>query len=116
MAKPLTKRNKDGKLYARRASVEAAIELAQTQDLNTLRSRLWITDRDAAEYLETEVLAHLMRDARRGMNAQLMEALFPALLKRCESNLLAFPWRKGASAPVPPCQSKRHFQRANCGA
>jgi len=89
MAKPLTKRNKDGELYARRASVEAAIELAQTQDLDTLRSRLWITDRGAAEYLETEVLVHLMRDARRGMNAQLMEALFLALLKRCESNLLA---------------------------
>jgi DNA-directed RNA polymerase specialized sigma24 family protein len=89
MVKPLTKRQKDGLLYARRASVEAAIDLAQTQDLETLRSRLRITDCGADEYLQTEVLVHLMRDARRGMNAQLMDALFPALLKRCESNLLA---------------------------
>jgi hypothetical protein len=39
MVKPLTKRQKDGKLYARRASVEASVEVAQTQDLEMLRSR-----------------------------------------------------------------------------
>jgi hypothetical protein len=87
MAKPLTKRKKDGMLYARRASVEAAIELVQTQDLETLRGRLQITDCGSTEYLKTEVLVHLMRDARRRMNEQLMDALFPTLLKRCESNL-----------------------------
>ena len=89
MAKPLTKRQKDGLLYARRASVEAAIDLAQTQDLETLRNRLQVTDCSSAEYLKTEVLVHLMRDGRRGMNAQLMDAVFPVLLKRCESNLFA---------------------------
>ena len=42
MAKPLTKRRKDGRLYARRASVEEAIDVAKTQDLETLRSQLQI--------------------------------------------------------------------------
>lgn len=87
MAKPLTKHRKNGKLYARRASVEEAIDLAKTQDLEPLLSRLQVSDPAAAGYLQTEVLVHLMRDARRSLNAQLMDAVFPTLLKRCESNL-----------------------------
>ena len=86
MAKPLTKRQGNGKLYSRRASVEEAIDLAKTQNLEILLGRLQLTDR-SAEYLETEVLVHLMRDARSSMNAQLLDVLFPTLLKRCQLNL-----------------------------
>jgi hypothetical protein len=89
MAKPLTKRQRNGKLYSRRASVEEGIDLAKTQNLETLLGRLQLTDRSSADYLETEVLVHLMRDARSSMNAQLLDVLFPTLLKRCQLNLFA---------------------------
>jgi hypothetical protein len=88
MARPLTKCEQTGKLYARPPVIEAEIDLALTQDLETLRCRAAVTDRSSPEYLSSECLVHMIRAARRRDDDPMMYALLPALLGRCEANLL----------------------------
>jgi hypothetical protein len=65
VARPLQKRKRDGTLYARRAAIEQACDFAAQQSLATVLSRAAIADRDAADYLPTECLLYLAREARR---------------------------------------------------
>jgi hypothetical protein len=87
MARPLTKTESNGVLYARPASVEAQIDEVVQLAPSDLRTRLLITDRDDPGYLRHECLVHLMRKGRRSGNETLMSAVLPVLLGRCEANL-----------------------------
>lgn len=86
MARPLTK-HKDGVLYTRPAVVEANIDDSLWADPATLRRRLLITDKSASEYLRSECLVHLMREAHRKGDDKKRDAVLPVLLGRCEAIL-----------------------------
>src|SRR5579872_5497493 len=87
MARPLTKKKKDGTPYVRPASVEANINGALGQDLATLKNRLQVTDATLPEYLGSECLVHLVRESMRSGNDNLRDVMVLALLKRCEASL-----------------------------
>jgi hypothetical protein len=89
MARALTKTDREGKLYTRPAMVEAAIDVALKQDLDTVGRRAWVSDPDKAELLPLECLVHLVRDAWRRRDDNAMNTLMPPLLARCEAILKA---------------------------
>ena len=88
MARPLTKTEAGGELYARPFAVEAQIDQVICLSRSDLQTRLLIVDRDAPDYLCSECLVHLVREGRRSGDQQLMSAVLPVLLRRCEANLL----------------------------
>jgi hypothetical protein len=93
MARPLDK-IVEGVRLTRDAAIEAAIDVALGQTPVTWRARAAITDRKAPDYLPSECLVHLIRNAMRQSNAEathnsVANALLPFLLKRCEANLKA---------------------------
>lgn len=87
MVRPLTKRTKKGVLYVRPQPVETAIRTALREDWTTLRRRLDIRDRGSPEYLCSECLVHLFRDASMKGEDRRMNAILPVLLGRCEAIL-----------------------------
>ena len=87
MAQPLKKVHRDGTLYYRPAGVETIIDAALVQDLATQSQRALIRDYGSADYMPSECLLHLIRDARRRDDDKAFEALLPLLLARCEANL-----------------------------
>jgi hypothetical protein len=89
MARPLTKRDPTGTLYTRPHLVQSQIDGMTGQDLTTLRRRLLVLDRSSPDFLRSECLVHLIRDAiRRGDQTKANAALY-VLLPRCEANLKA---------------------------
>ncbi len=89
MARPLTKRNSDGNLYVRPERVEAQINKILSQKLATLKHRLTVTDAQLPNYLLSECLVYLIRNACRNNDDAILNAVFPILLTRCEKMLLA---------------------------
>jgi hypothetical protein len=89
MARPLTKYSKEGALYTRPPAVEANIDGALLIDLPTLRGRLLVTDKAAPDYLRSECLVHLVRDAHRSGDVTRRDGVFTVLLGRCEAILKA---------------------------
>lgn len=87
IAQPLEKTRRDGTLYHRPKNIEAAIDAALTQDLTTQCERALIRDYGSADYLPSECLLHLIRNARRRDDEAAYNALLPLLLARCEANL-----------------------------
>ena len=87
MARPLTKIEQKGTLYTRPFSVEAQIDEVISLSRSDLQPRLLIVDRKAPEYLRSECLVHLVREGRQSGDQQLMSAVLPVLLGRCEANL-----------------------------
>ena len=87
MATPLNKHYPDGRPYFRPPPVEAAIDELLGQDFATACRRAAIPDRNSPEYVPSEALVHLIRDARRRNDEAAMNILLPILLRRCESNL-----------------------------
>ena len=67
---------------------EAQIDQVICLSRSDLQTRLLIVDRDAPDYLCSECLVHLVREGRRSGDQQLMSAVLPVLLRRCEVNLL----------------------------
>ena len=88
MARPLEKTT-NGKLYTRPPEIEAATDAVLAQDLATQRRRALIRDRRHPEYLPSECLVHLIREARRRGDDAARDALLPLLLARCEANVNA---------------------------
>lgn len=86
MARPLTK-HMEGVRYTRPPSVETNIDGALSVDLATLRRRLLLTDPSAADYLRSETLVHLIREAHRNGDEGRRDTILPVLLGRCEANL-----------------------------
>lgn len=89
MALPLQKISKDGVLYQRTAEIEAAIDAARAQDLELLSCRVQIRDRSAPDYLPSECLVYLIREARRNGRADIQNHLLQVLLSRCARTLNA---------------------------
>jgi len=88
MARPLEKTT-NGKLYTRPPEIEAATDAALTQDLDTQLRRALIRDTHDPEYLPSECLLHLVREARRRHDDAARDALLLLLLARVEANLNA---------------------------
>jgi hypothetical protein len=89
MARPLTKKKSDGTLYKRPDGVEAAIDQALHEDLETLTRRAKISSRALSGFLPLECLVHLIREACRGGDEAAAGTLLPILLGRCEAILNA---------------------------
>lgn len=87
MARPLTKRNKEGELYARPPAVEAEIDSVLPDDLPTLRRRLSVIDKGSPGCLRSETLVHIIRDALRIGDECRCDAALAVLLGRCEAIL-----------------------------
>lgn len=87
MVRPLTKHKKNGDLYVRPSAVEAHIAEALCQDEATLERRLLVTDKSSPEYLRSECLVHLIREAVRGKKEHDHSQTLSVLLSRCEANL-----------------------------
>jgi len=87
MARALTKKDQDGKLYTRPVFVEEKIDGALGQDLPTLLRRSQVTHKSNPDFLPLECLVHLIREFRRQDNQHAMSVLLPILLRRCESIL-----------------------------
>ena len=83
MVRPLTKRKKDGTLYVRPKAVETQIAAALREGGEALRRRLRIQERGSPEYLRTECLVHVVREASRNEDEQLLNAGVEGLLARC---------------------------------
>lgn len=87
MARPLTKVDEKGVPYTRPNSIEAEIDKALTQDRKTLSHCAGVSQPSSSEYLHSECLVHLIRDAIRRNDQFLASALMPHLLVRCEASL-----------------------------
>jgi len=87
MAEPLTKHDAQGTRYTRPGTIDADIDTALALDLAALRARLLVAAADAADYLRSEALVHLVRRARRSGDQTLIGAVLPVLLGRCEAIL-----------------------------
>jgi len=89
MAQPLTKTKRNGALYARPADIDAIIDEAEREDLETLVRRARIPRRSSPGFLPLESLVYIIRDARRRNDQKTMSDLMPVLLVRCEAILKA---------------------------
>lgn len=89
MVQALTKRNKVGELYVRPPAIEAEITSALLDDWAAFRCRLLVMDRTSTDYLHSESLVHIIRDAHRKGDELRRDAVLTALLVRCEAILKA---------------------------
>jgi len=87
MARRLTKKNKDGVLYTRPAAIESIIDALAGKDLDSIKGRAEIRSPDSNQYVPSECLVFLIRDAGRRGDHAAMNALLPYLLARCEGRL-----------------------------
>ena len=89
MVRPLTKYRKNGEVYTRPKNVEDEIAEAVTLEQAALKRRLQILNRDVPDYLRSECLVHLVREAIRTENQGRINLVLPRLLSRCEAILRA---------------------------
>ena len=82
MARPLLKKN-----LARPPGIERKIDIALSQDRATLSRRARETNPQSADFLPSECLIHLIRDALRRGEDPVARVLMQQLLKRAEANL-----------------------------
>lgn len=100
MAPPLKRVKQDGTPYTRPPAIDAGIDAALTQSLETLSRRAVLRDPAHPDYLPSEVLLHLVRAARRSDDTARVNRLLPLLLARCEARLRsALPASSRADAP-----------------
>jgi RNA polymerase sigma factor (sigma-70 family) len=99
MAQPLKMTYPDGKLYKRPAEIEMMIDAALAQDLTTQHDRTLIRDFTSPDYLPSEALLYLIRDAQRRNDERAFDTFLPRLLARCEANLNARVDSKLRQAP-----------------
>jgi DNA-directed RNA polymerase specialized sigma24 family protein len=89
MARPLTKKKEDGKLYVRPLEIETAIDAARLQDIATLQRRASCSRRDSPGFMPLECLVYIIREARQRRDEATMNLLLPPLLARCEAMLMS---------------------------
>ena len=87
MARPLLKKNEKGTL-TRPPGIEAKIDAALTQDWTTLSRLARVTDPRSPDFVPSECLVHLIRDAIRRGEDRTASVLMSRLLNRAEDNLL----------------------------
>lgn len=88
MARPLNKRYLDGTLYSRPEKIESSINRLLTENIDAVTQRIGLPE-SSPNYIASECLVHLIRDARRRDDEPTMTALLPPLLRRCEIILLS---------------------------
>ena len=89
MARSLTKRDTAGTLYTRPSAIERAVDNALALNPGALQQRVSVIDRQSPEYLASECLIHLIRDAKRRSDKAVTNMLVQVLLTRCEAILRA---------------------------
>jgi hypothetical protein len=89
MARPLEKTRRDGTLYTRSSEIEAAIDTAIGQDLETVCDQTQISNPRAKNYLPSEILVYLIREARRNGQEEAQSKLLVQLLERCAAILIS---------------------------
>lgn len=88
MALPLTRvSKKTGKIYVRPADVEAQIDLVLALGFSEALRRSKIVDPASPDFLCSECLTHLVRQAKRTGLDRESEAFLMLLLERCRANL-----------------------------
>lgn len=88
MARQLAKRKPGGR-YTCPPEIEAAIDVALQQDLATRARRACVRDRASSDYLQTECLVYLVREAIRADDGPAQDKLIPILYLRCEAALIS---------------------------
>src|SRR4051794_40659585 len=83
MLQPLKKCKSDGTAYQRPAEIEALLSAVVMMDPATLAARARVTDRKDPEFIQEEVLVHLIRRSLR-MRDPLASSLLQRLGERCE--------------------------------
>lgn len=86
MARQLMKHDQNGNRYQRPPKTEAEIDVALAQNITTLQQRATL-NRSSPDYISSECLVYLIRDAGRRGDHPVMNLLMPILLARCEANL-----------------------------
>jgi len=87
LVRPLTKQKPEGKLYTRPPRIEAAITAALDKELVTLIEQALIPNRKDKDYLPSECLVYLVRNALRSGDDTVINALTPILFARCKATL-----------------------------
>jgi hypothetical protein len=82
MVRPLSKKD-----LTRPPGIERKIDIALPQDWATLSRRARETNPQSGDFLPSECLVHLLRDALRRQEDRIARVLMPQLLKRAEANL-----------------------------
>src|SRR5258708_32884033 len=82
MARPLSKKD-----LTRPPGIERKIDIALPQDWTTLSRRARETNPQSGDFLPSECLVHLLRDAIRRGEDRIARVLMPQLLKRADANL-----------------------------
>jgi hypothetical protein len=87
MARPLNKVKEGVGIYTRRPEIEACIDEALTQSLETQLRRAGIRNIRDPEYMPMECLLHLMREARLKGDKHAEGKLYIPFMARCEARL-----------------------------
>lgn len=87
MARQLTRKDQQGKLYVRPRAIENKIDGALGQNWQVIKARSAQHDKNSPDYLPNEALLHLARAAVRSADLKLSDIAMGALLKRAEKAL-----------------------------
>lgn len=88
MATPLTKKNAQGRVYARPPEVEAEIDEVALLSHEGLKKRLAIRSPRKIGFVRSETLVHVIRKGATATSNDIVNAALMVLLERCERNLL----------------------------
>lgn len=89
MVRPLTKRTSTGDLYRRPSDVECHIDAALAQDWSNIQQRIAVANQKSPDYLKSECLVHMLREALQKNDSGRFNILLTILLSRCEKIALS---------------------------
>ena len=87
MLRALRKMKGTGELYVRPPRIARILNKAISEEPSTLREHRRLTDPKAPDYLPSECLVYLFRDAKRRADNDLMNFLVLRILERCKAIL-----------------------------
>jgi len=82
MPKPLTNRRRDGQIYCRPPEIDAAIDAMLVLSRTSILVRLACRNATDLDYIPSEALVHLLRDARADNDQGYFTALYCELIRR----------------------------------
>ena len=85
--RPLTARQSDEFLYERSADLERRLKEILCRDRDTLRGQIAILDRNNSDYVPSECLIYMLREAKLYNHQAWFNQLYRALIARCTANL-----------------------------
>lgn len=87
MHRQLTRTREDGTLYVRPDEIEKKLGAVLELDRDTLQRRFHILDRRDVEYVPSECIIYLLREAMLDNRSTWFETVYKALFKRCALRL-----------------------------